>query len=268
MELIAKISKGSRMDQVYIPKNRIGFSTGSYVILRLLEEKKQVNRLYFYNIKQIEPAKLDIINEIISAIDKNSYNYENIIITGSFLDNGFNFNDIDILIIGKKKFYVEHLENSIENKLGIKTHIIVINNETLIEGLSSDPMYSMMLSKCIAKKRFIYKIKPKINYKILDLHLLKSKTLIDNFDLLDGNEKYYLTRNMVAISLYLNQKKIDNEIVEREIIKNFRLKNIKQIKQNMIDKKQFLKKYNVIYKKTFNKIMDNINHGAKQKEIN
>jgi len=39
MELIAKISKGSKMDQVYIPKNRIGFSAGSYVMMRNMQGK-------------------------------------------------------------------------------------------------------------------------------------------------------------------------------------------------------------------------------------
>ena len=58
MELIAKISKGSKMDQVYIPKNRIGFSAGSYVIIRPLEGKKTVEKPYLYNIKSIEPVKL------------------------------------------------------------------------------------------------------------------------------------------------------------------------------------------------------------------
>ena len=33
MELIGRISKGSKMDQIYIPKNRIGFSAGEYVLI-------------------------------------------------------------------------------------------------------------------------------------------------------------------------------------------------------------------------------------------
>ena len=63
----------------------------------------------------------------------------------------------------------------------------------------------------------------------MDLHLLKSKALMDNFDLLDGSEKYFLVRNMIAISLYIQQEKIDKEKVDREIIRIFDLKNIKEI---------------------------------------
>lgn len=265
MELIAKISKGSKMDQVYVPKNRSGFSIGSYVVLKLLETKKLVEKPFFYNIKSIEPIKLGIVNKIISIIDKTIDKYENIIITGSFLDRGFNFNDIDVIVVSEATLNIKSIQNMIEDRIRIKMHIMLLDNRTLIKGLSTDPLYEIMLSRCIAKKRFVYKIKHKINYKILDLHLLKSKTLIDNFDLLDGSEKYYLIRNMIAIFLYLQQKKIDKEKVDKEIIRIFDLKDIKEVKQNMLGKDIFLKKYKIIYKKIFNKIMEGIKHGSEQK---
>src|SRR3990167_2007807 len=247
MELIAKISKGSKMDQVYIPKNRIGFSAGSYVIIRPLEGKKTVEKPYLYNIKSIEPVKLEIAEEIISIIDKITEN-ENIIISEGKADE-------------------EYARKSIEDSIKIKTHIILLDDKALIKGLETDPIYQMMLSRCIAKKRFIYKTKNKINYKLLDLHLLKSKSLIDNFGLLNGEEKYYLTRNMVAISLFLQNKKIDKEKVDKEIIRIFDLRDINDIKQNILDKNNFLKNYKNVYKKTFDMVMESIN-GPKQEKIN
>ena len=263
MELIAKISKGSRMDQAYIPKNRTGLHIGSYVVIRPLEEKKAAKKLYFRNIKSIEPVKVGIANKIMGIIDK-SVDNENIVITGSFLEEGFNFNDVDAVIISNSKPNAKLIEMAIENETGIKAHIMPLDNKTMLRGLSTDPLYQMMLSKCIAKKRFVYKIRSIINYKILDLHLLKSKTLIDNFDLLDGNEKYYLARNMVAISLFLESKKVGKEEVDKKIIEIFSLENIKEIKQNMLDKEKFLRIYKKIYKKTFEKILDGIKHDAKQ----
>jgi len=254
------------MDQVYIPKNRIGFSAGSYVIIRPLEGKKTVEKPYLYNIKSIEPVKLEIAEEIISIIDKITEN-ENIIITGSFLEKGFNFNDIDVMIISEGKADEEYARKSIEDSIKIKTHIILLDDKALIKGLETDPIYQMMLSRCIAKKRFIYKTKNKINYKLLDLHLLKSKSLIDNFGLLNGEEKYYLTRNMVAISLFLQNKKIDKEKVDKEIIRIFDLRDINDIKQNILDKNNFLKNYKNVYKKTFDMVMESIN-GPKQEKIN
>ena len=249
------------MDQIYIPKNRIGLDTGSYVIIKPLEVEKREQKHYLYNICSIEPIKLQVINQIFKIIE-NKIENENIIITGSFLDKGFNFNDIDIILITDKKF--KNLEKQIQEKIKIKTHLIFINNNSLIEGMSTDPIYQMMLNKCIAKKRFIYKIKNKKNYKLLDLHLLKSKLLIDNFDILNGNEKYNLIRNILAIKLYLENKKITKENIDLDIKKIFNL-TIGQIKQNIIEKDRFIKKYKDFYDKIFNKIMRGIKNDSKQK---
>ena len=262
MELVSKISKGTKMDQIYLPKNRRGFGIGEYVIVKPLETRKVIEKPFFYNIKHIEPIKTDIVMEILNIINNITDRYENIIITGSFLDEGFNFNDIDIIIVTEEKLNEKYIKKSIEDTIKIKTHIIILNNKVLIEGLSIDPLYQMMLSRCITKKRFIFKVKYKINYKILDLHLLKSKLLIDNFDYLNGNEKYYLTRNMIAIFLYIHHKKVNKEIVDKEIGKLFNIRDIQEIKQNILNKDKFLKVYKKIYNNIFNKIMENIKRGA------
>lgn len=265
MEIIGKISKGSKMDQIYISKNRVGFGIGNYVLIKPLEEKKRNEKPYFYGINFIEPIKLNIISEIFSNLDKNILNYENIIIAGSFLDKGFQFNDVDIILITQDKIDSNKINKKLEEEIGIKTHILVLNNDSFLAGLETDPLYPMLLSRCVAKKRFIYKKEQKINYKLLDLHLLKSKTLLGNFDVLTGSEKYNLTRNMVAIYLYLQAKKLTNELVDNEIKKSFGFKEINELKQNLINKDHFLKKYKLIYNKTFAKILKGIENGSKQK---
>ena len=90
MEIVSRISRGSKMDQIYIPKNRHGFNIGSYVIIKPLEENVIAEKPYFYNVNHIEPIKLETINEIIKVIDKNC-NYDNVIFTRSFLYNLFHF---------------------------------------------------------------------------------------------------------------------------------------------------------------------------------
>ena len=99
MEMISKVSRGSRMDQVYLPKNRSGFSIGDYVIIRSFEPLKEIEKLYFYNIDYIEPIKIQIIEHIFEIINKYSDKYDNILVNGSFLEKGFHFNDVDILLI-------------------------------------------------------------------------------------------------------------------------------------------------------------------------
>jgi len=254
------------MDQIYIPKNRAGFEIGNYVIIKPVEDseidknklKKSIAKPYFYNINYLESIKIKIIEDIMTIINKTNPENENIIIIGSFLDKGFNFNDIDIIIITNKKLNEINLEKQIETILGIKTHIIIFDNTSLIKAFSTDPLYQLMLNKCVSKKRFIFKIskedkKSKINYKILDLNLLKSKIMIDNFKVLNGREKYKLTRNLIAINLFLENKKITKEIIDKKIEKSFTLKDINELKDNLVDKQKFLKKYKNIYEETFNK---------------
>ena len=266
MEMVGRISKGTIMDQIYIPKNRIGLAAGSYVVIKPLESEKVIERPYFYNVKSIEPIKLEIVNAAISIINE-EINNENIIITGSFLEKGFGFNDIDIIIISENKSRnILSLKNNLKEKTGVGFHIIILDNQSLIKGLQTDPLYQMMLSKCISKKRILYKIKTEVNFKILDLHLLKSELLIDNFDILKGDEKYYLIRNSVVISLYLKHKKINKEIVDNEIKKIFGLKNIDEIKENMLDKEKFLKKYKMFHSQVFKKILEGIKNGSKQEK--
>jgi hypothetical protein len=175
------------------------------------------------------------------------------------LENGFKFNDIDIILISTMKINAQNLKNQIEEFTGIKAHLILIDYKSLISGISSDPLYAMMLSRCISKKRLIFNVKRKINYKLLDLNLLKSKTLIDGFEILKGDEKYYLTMNIISILLFIEGKKLSREIVNKEIEKILDTKVI-DIKSNIINKNNFISKYGQIYDKTFNLIMENIKH--------
>jgi len=264
MEIIGKVSKGSKMDQIYIPKNRAGLAIGDYVVVKPLEGKKPIEKFYFYGIKGVEPIKLGIIKDIMRIIEKNIESYGNLIVTGSFLDEGFHFNDLDLIFVAENEIKTNIVKKEIKEKTGIQAHILTLNNKSLVRGLEVDPLYQMMLSRCIVSNRLVFKAKHRVDYKLLDLHLLKSKTLIDNFDFLSGNEKYDLVRNMLAIWLYMNGKKVNKEIVDREIKKSLGLNDINKLKQNMVDKKIFLKKYKLMYDKVFAKILRGIESGAKQ----
>ena len=253
VELVGKVSKGTRMDQIYIPKNRESIPVGSYVVIKPLEREKKEVKLFFYNVDKLEPVKVEIIKELIRIVDKHSVN-ENIIITGSFLDRGFRFNDIDILIIGG-----EIKKELLEKKIGIKVHLISITNKALVKGLGTDPLYRIMLSRCISKKRLIYKTKTRVNYKLLDLHLLKSKPLTDDFDLLNGNEKYEMVRNLIAIKRFVNKKGVNKDIVDSEISKLFG--SVKDIKDNIAKKNDFIRKYKKIYSETENLVLKCIKKG-------
>ena len=254
--LVGKVSKGTLMDQVYIPKERpFGFEVGTHVVIKpALEEEI---KLVYYNIDELESVKITIIQKIFSELNF----ADNVIITGSFLEKGFQFNDIDVILIDDKKSDSGKIERRLNKSFGLNFHIIPLDYSALLKGLETDPLYQAMLSKYIAKKRLIFRYKNKINYKVLDLHLLKSKPLIENFDYLTGNQKYDMTRNLIAIHLFLNNKRISNEIIDTIIKKLFKEKSI-NIKQNLIDKIRFLKEYKNSYNNLFEKILKGIKNGS------
>lgn len=265
VELISKISKGSRMDQVYIPKNRADFAIGSYVVIKPLETAPEGEvKPFFYNITYLEPIKLKIAKDVFKNIGM-LVKYDNIIITGSFLEEGFRFNDIDVIVVSENKINEKLIENDLKNRIGIGFHVSALSNKALLRGISTDPLYKAMLTRCVSGKRLIYKIRPEINYKLLDLHLLKSKPLMENFEFLTGDEKYKMARNLVAISLFINKKEITKDKIDLAIDDVFGNKAVQKLKDNIVLKEDFLAKYKKLYKDTLNKILEGIKNEPKQK---
>lgn len=248
LQILSKISKGTKMDQVYISKNRNpGFEVGSYVVISPALEKQEI-KPYYYQIKQLEPVKIQIINKIFEFLS----DADNVIIAGSFLEKGFTFNDMDVMIINGTK---NPIEKFIKEQFGMESHIINITYEALRKGLNTDPLFQMLLSKFVSKKRILIKIEPEINYKLLDIHLLRSKLLIDNFDYLNGKEKYKMTRNMFAIKRFLKKELLTKENIDKDINIYFGKNSVNEILDNTIPKIEFVRKYRKLYNDLFNEIM-------------
>ena len=246
------------MDQIYVPKERpLGFELGTPVVIKPLAEEEEIKFVY-YNIDRLESVKIIMMQKIFSELNF----ADNVIITGSFLENGFQFNDIDIILIDNKQIDAKKLERHLNRIFDLEFHIISLNYNALLKGLQTDPLYQAMLSRYVAKKKLIFRYKNKINYKILDLHLLKSRPLIENFDYLTGNQKYGMARNLISIFLFLDNKKISNEVIDYNIKKLLK-EDLISLKQNVIiNKNLFLKEYNSLYENLFKKILEGIKNGS------
>src|SRR3989344_4483632 len=130
VEIISKISRGTKMDQIYVSKNRNPeFEVGSYVAISPAL-KKQAIKPYYYRVSQLEPIKTQIISEIFEFLSA-----ENVIITGSFLEKGFNLEDIDIIVINGAK---QPIESFVKKKFGMVAHIISTSYDELRKGLNTD----------------------------------------------------------------------------------------------------------------------------------
>lgn len=245
------------MDQIYLPKLRPpGFAVGEMVEIR--PTKKQKRSCYTYKVSKLEPLKSLIKDEIFDYFGQ----VDNVIITGSFLEEGFQFNDIDIILIG-------HLQPSSDwqkhfmDTLGIKAQFICLDRKSLLQGLQQDPLFQMMMSKYLAKKRELLHYQNKFNYKLLDLHLFKSKTLIDNFDILTGKEKYDLVRNALAIRLFLKEQTLSKEEVDQEMGRLFGKGIVEKLRNNIVEKRTFLKAFKKVYNQIQALIIEKIGEESK-----
>lgn len=257
VRIISRISKGTVMDQIYLPKSRpIGFAAGDFV--EIIPASKKKSDFYTYRAPSLGAIKSQIKDEIFDYFSS----LDNIIITGSFLEEGFRFNDLDVILIGVSRPKPEW-KAYFKDKFGVEIHFICLSRKSLQKGLKTDPLFQLMLSRYLARKREFFRFKNEFNYQQLDLHLLKSKILIDNFDVLTGKEKYRLVRNMVAIKLFLQEAKLSTESVDTEIKGLFGKDAVYQLKENLLEKKAFLKRYKRIYYQIFNQIMQGIKHGSK-----
>jgi predicted nucleotidyltransferase len=265
MDIVGRISKGSKMDQIYIPKNRAGLEVGSYVIISPAVEKvrEKEDKLYFYGVKEVSGIKVEIIKRMMSLIDS-LIKTENIIITGSFLEKGFNFSDLDIIIVSNFKRDSYSLAQKLRSVLGINVDVLLLDNKTLSKGLQTDPLYQLMLSRCVSRARMIHKTKREINYKLLDLHLIKSKSFAENFDYLDGKEKYAHVRNVLSIKMFIEDRKLSNEVIEKEIKSVFGCTK-SDISGNKLDRISFIEKYKKVYKKLSSEILEGIKNESKSK---
>jgi len=84
---------------------------------------------------------------------------------------------------------------------------------------------------------------------------------MENFDYLTGNQKYGMTRNLIAIFLFLNNRKVSNEAINNEIKKLLKEK-AESIKHNIINKALFLKEFKGLYNKIFDRILDGVKNGS------
>ncbi len=266
MVIVSRISKGSLMDQIYLPKRRApGLEVGTAVLVEpALQKLAAKPKLHYYNLAHLEPIKVTIIERIFEHFEQVE-EVDNVLVAGSFLEYGFGFEDVDIVAISDKKIDAGWIEERIGTNLGLNVQVIVISFKSLLRGISTDPLFEMLVSKFAAKHRVIFSVAREIKHKLLDLHLLKSELLIINFDSLTGREKYKFVRNLFAIALFLDGQKISTESVDNEINRYFWKDAVKSIRENLVDK-AFLAKYKKFYNAVFKRIMEGIKNGSKQKQ--
>ncbi len=237
MRFVHRISKGSRFNQIYIPKEMREFEVGDLVEVRLL--KKNMGLFYSKNLGRISEFKEKLIKDVFSLLSEFSEILQ-IFVVGSFLTEKIDYNDIDLLIITKKKN--ENLEekvyNALINKFNLKFHLLIVRKERFEFLKESCPLTRSMLYYCVSKEKFEITKKREVDKNHIRFLLMMPEDILEIK--VEGRAFYNNLRRLLTIEKFLKEededpKKINDEL--KSLIGDslfFYLKNNLEIDEKMI----------------------------------
>ncbi len=231
-KFIHKVSKGSRFNQIYIPKEYEQiFQKGDIVEIRLVEKK--VNLYYSKNLKKLSEFKEKLIKDIFLEISKFK-EVDQVFIFGSFLTKKADYNDIDIFVVSANEEIDKQVHVSLTEKLNMKFHVIALNEENLKHQLKISPVIRSMFYYFISNKQFLVPKDKEIEVNHIKSLLMFPEDLL-NVEL-ESESFYEALRRIICISQFLLNKEIApdkiDEIIKKQIDNNLleRIKNNKKLR--------------------------------------
>ena len=215
MQLIFKknISKGTRFNQIYIPKQLENeFEVGDEVEVKLIKKRVQLN--YSKKLKLSE-FKEDLIKNIFSFLSK-SDRILNIFVVGSFLTEKIDYNDIDIVIVTKEKInnFDEIIYNKLIDKFNLKFHVLTIEEQRFEQLLKICPLTQSMFSLYISSKKTSLEREKVIDKNHIKFLLMMPEDLLE----LELGSKTFLdsVRRLITIERFLENKDLEKINIESE----------------------------------------------------
>ena len=256
--IIRKISKGTRFNQIYLQKNELGFEPGRVVLITSLQEAVLQKPLIFEHNIKLSGLKRKIVEDIFSFLNKKSM-AENIIVSGSFINEGYNFGDVDIILLTEQRIEEKVLEKELESKIEIKVHLIIMPKESFTRGLKRDPLFRLMAERFVSSKKIAITKDIEINYRLLDAHLAREKNLVDGFELLSIKQRLKMLRSIVAIKLFVEKKEICYRNIDKETERLFGKELLEKLFYygSMELKKKFISKLEKEFEKIQEKVIQN-----------
>ena len=168
-----KISKGSRFNQIYVPKQYDDFlQPGDIVEIRLI--KKQTKLYYLDKRIKISDFKIKLVEDIFLFLQRKGI--KQIFISGSFLYKIVGYNDLDIIIVSPKDN--KKLKNELTIKFNQKFHIIHYTAEELDKGYKIDPLLRSMLNYSVSNSEFFLNSKRAVDKQLIRYYLMMPEDLL------------------------------------------------------------------------------------------
>lgn len=212
-----RISKGSRYNQIYIPREMEQiFEIGDIVEVRLVKKKQEL--FYSENLKKlgkIGKFKEVIIREVFSVLAEFK-DIEQIILFGSFLFEKVDYHDLDIAILTKKEKLDEEVYNTLIDGLPFKFHIISFEKENFRELLEFCPLTRSMFYYFISNKKLEIPEKTEINKEHLEFLLMMPEDLLK---IKVSNSKLYFDsiRKLITIIRFLEKQELNPVKINLEL---------------------------------------------------
>jgi len=223
-----KVSKGSKFNQIYIPKEmeRI-VEVGDLVQIKLLEKHKE---LYYKNQKKLPDFKEYLIKNIFSDLQRFN-EIKTIFVVGSFLYETI-YNDIDIIIIidKEKKVSEKNIENLLIKTFNQKFHVLLFSEEKLRTLIEKDPLTRIMFNNYVSNKKIDFDYKKKIDEKHIMFLLMMPEDLLELR--LPSKIFYNNLRRLITIEEFLKNKNLERQDLLNKIKKEINIKLLDKIKNN------------------------------------
>jgi len=238
-----KVSKGSRFNQVYIPKDMEDkIEVGDLVEVRLIKKHIEV---YYHNVNKLSEFKKYLIKNIFSELSKIN-KVKEVFLVGSFLHDTI-YNDIDLVIALENKELIKNIEKGLTKKFNQKFHVLGISIEKLRKLVKVDPITRAMFDSYVSNKEIIFDKDRTIDKNHINFLLMMPEDLLDIE--LSSKVFYDNIRRLVTIELFLQYDKLENKIIVDKVRKLLGDDLFKEIKNNLEINKDELGKIRKIIKK-------------------
>ena len=222
METISKfihqVSKGSRFNQIYIPREKEKeFGVGDTVEVRLIKKDNKLH--YSKHLKKLSEFKESLISQIFSFLSKYK-EIKQVFIFGSFLTKKIDYKDIDVLIFldEELKGFDERIYKIITDKFNLNIHIISVKIDRFKETLKICPISRGMLYHNISNKIFSMPIETTVNENHLRYLLMMPEDLL-RIRLPLGKVYYNSLRKLITIEHFLKKEEIAPDKIDLELVK-------------------------------------------------
>lgn len=253
------VSKGSRFNQIYVPKDMEHvIEAGDIVEVKLL--KKHVEICY-KNQEKLSSFKEYLIKNVFLTLTRFS-GIKAVFVVGSFLQKTF-YNDIDLIIIADNpwKDFEKEIEKALFEEFSQRFHIILLNPDKLRELIEKDPLTRSMLSCHISNKDIDLNYRTRIDEQHIKFLLMMPEDLLEIE--MPSRIVYNSIQRLVTIERFIDNKPLDIKDIRNEIEKLFS----KYIIQKIINNKEINKSEWALLRKAIeekiNRIKKMISHGKK-----